>query len=70
VSARAVGLLRELDAEIRAASDGERNLDDVVRALVGSPEPVSLAHFRELCEGVAGAGLDDFFARRELSRAP
>jgi len=70
VSARAVGLLRELDGEIRAATGGARGLDDVVHELVGSTEPVSLAHFRALCEKVTGTKLTDFFARRELSRAP
>jgi hypothetical protein len=70
VTARAVGLLRDLDAEIRAASGDARSLDDVVRELVGTPQSVSLARFRALCERVAGARLDDFFARRELSRAP
>ncbi|HSJ97114.1 MAG TPA: hypothetical protein VLC53_08575, partial [Myxococcota bacterium] len=70
VTARAVGLLRELDAEIRAASDETRGLDDVVRELTASPDALSLAHFRKLCERVAGTRLPDFFARRELTRAP
>jgi hypothetical protein len=70
VTARSVGLLRDLDAEIRAATGGERGLDDVVRELTRSPEAVSLAHFRALCERVAGTKLRDFFARRELSRVP
>lgn len=70
VTARAVGLLRELDDEIRAATGDERSLDDVVRALIESPEAVSLAHFQALCERVAGTKLRDFFARRELSRTP
>ena len=34
------------------------------------PEAVSLAHFRSLCEEVAGARLPDFFARPELRRTP
>src|SRR5690606_12971883 len=70
VTARAVGLLRDLDGEIRAASGGERSLDDVMHELALSSEAISLAHFRKLCEQVAGAPLADFFARRELSRAP
>lgn len=70
VTARAVGLLRELDEEIRAASAGARDLDDVVRELAASPRSVSLANFRALCEQVAGAPLADFFSRRELSRSP
>jgi hypothetical protein len=70
VTARAVGLLRALDGEIRAATSGARGLDDVVLALTRSPEAVSLAHFRRLCEEVAGAKLPDFFARSELTRNP
>lgn len=70
VTARAVGLLRELDEEIRAVTDGARSLDDVVREIVRSPDEVSLTRFRALCEEVAGSPLEDFFSRRELSRVP
>jgi len=70
VSARGVGLLRDLDGEIRTTSGGARGLDDVLRELATTPGAVSLARFRALCEKVAGAPLADFFARRELSRAP
>jgi predicted metalloprotease with PDZ domain len=70
VTARAVGLLRDLDAEIRAATGGARSLDDVVRELVGSREAVSLAHFRRVCERVTGRSLPAFFDRRELDGAP
>jgi predicted metalloprotease with PDZ domain len=70
VTARAVGLLRDLDGEIRAATDDARGLDDVMRELASAPQTLSLARFRALCEQVAGTHLPDFFARRELSRAP
>ncbi len=70
VTARSVGLLRELDEEIRAATDDAKSLDDVVREIVGSPDALSLAHFRALCERVTGSALADFFSRSELSRAP
>jgi hypothetical protein len=70
VTARAVGLLRELDEEIRAATDDAKSLDDVMREIVAAPEAVSLAHFRALCEKVTGNPLADFFSRRELSRVP
>ncbi|MCZ7620747.1 MAG: hypothetical protein M5U32_21415 [Myxococcota bacterium] len=70
VTARAVGLLRELDEEIRSVSDDTRSLDDVVREIVRSPEELSLVRFRELCEKVTGSRLTDFFSRRELSRVP
>jgi len=67
VTARAVGLLRELGDEIRRVSAGHKGLDDVVRALAESPAPISLAHFRSVCESVAGASLATFFDRRELA---
>jgi predicted metalloprotease with PDZ domain len=70
VTARAVGLLRDLDEEIRAATGGKRSLDDVMHELASSGEAVSLAHFRALCEKVTGTKLTDFFARGELTRAP
>jgi hypothetical protein len=70
VTARAVGLLRDLDGEIRAATADARGLDDVMRELASAPQTLSLARFRALCEQVAGTPLPDFFARRELSRAP
>jgi hypothetical protein len=66
VAARAVGLLRELDAEIRRVSGGQKSLDDVVRALVEAPAAISLAHFREVAERVAGQPLPAFFDRPEL----
>jgi len=67
VTARSVGLLRELGEEINRASAGRKSLDDVVRALAESPDPISLAHFRAVSEGVAGASLAPFFERRVLA---
>jgi hypothetical protein len=67
VTARAVGLLLELGGEIHRVSAGHKGLDDVVRALAESPAAISLAHFRSVCESVAGASLATFFDRRELA---
>ncbi len=67
VTARAVGMLRELGDEIRRVSAGHKSLDDVVRALAESPRTISLAHFRAVSETVAGASLAAFFERRELA---
>jgi hypothetical protein len=67
VSARAVGILRDLDGEIRSATGGVRSLDDVVRELTASPEAVSMARFRSVCERVSGTSLAAFFARSELA---
>jgi predicted metalloprotease with PDZ domain len=63
VTARSVGLLRELDGEIRRVSGGRKNLDDVVRAMVEVPQSISLAHFRSVSERVAGGSLAAFFDR-------
>ncbi len=60
-TARAVTLLRELDQQIRRVSGGQKNLDDVMRALVAAPQAISLAHFRAVSERVAGGELSGFF---------
>lgn len=67
VTARAVGLLRDLDGEIRRATAGARNLDDVVRELIASRQAISLARLRSVSEQVAGQPLAAFFSRRELA---
>lgn len=53
-TARAVTLFAALDAEIRAASDGRHDIDEVTRALVGRGR-VSLEELREEAERVLGA---------------
>lgn len=53
-TARAVQLLRELDAEIRARTDDRHDLDDVVRALIPLRE-VSREDLREQVEKLTGA---------------
>lgn len=53
-TARAVILLQELDAEIRAASDGAHGLDAVTRRLVGRGR-ISLEELRAEVAAVAGA---------------
>lgn len=68
VTARAVGLLVDLDQRIREATDGAKSLDDVVRRLVDSNQAISLDHFRDIVTDVAGQPLDTFFSRRELAR--
>lgn len=57
VTARAVGLMRELARRIEAATDGEADLDDVVAALVRSGEPVTHVAFRAAVVEVAGRDL-------------
>ncbi|CAA0108008.1 Uncharacterised protein [Halioglobus japonicus] len=57
ITAKAVGVLREIDAEIRESSDGERSLDDVVRQLSDEDKPITNKRFRELAMAAAGGNL-------------
>ena len=63
-TARAVTLLRELDAELRARTEHQKNLDDVVAELARKRQPVSTASFRATAERVSGLDLDAFFQSR------
>lgn len=53
-TARAVGALREIDAQIRSLSKGKASLDDVVRAMAAESGDVTLAGFRAQVESAAG----------------
>lgn len=48
VTAKAVGVLRAIDRDIRSASKGRKSLDDVARALAATDEPVTRARFDAL----------------------
>lgn len=61
--ARAVVVLREIDAGIRSATDQRRSLDDVIRSLAKTGRPVTTSSFRSICDEVAGAPLDAIFDR-------
>lgn len=52
-TARAVTLLHELDAEIHQATGGEKDLDDVTRALAGRGR-ISLDELEDAVDGVMG----------------
>jgi predicted metalloprotease with PDZ domain len=54
--AAAAVLFRNLDAEIRKTTDGEKSLDDVVRALMGEGR-VSPERLTQVAEDLAGRGL-------------
>jgi len=58
VTARAVTLLAQLDAELIQRSGGEASLDDVVRALSKRGERVSLRSLRREAEQIAGGPLE------------
>ncbi len=57
-TARAVGVMSELDSGIRAATGGEASLDDVATALAERRGEISLATFSALVEEIAGRKLD------------
>jgi predicted metalloprotease with PDZ domain len=67
VTARAVTLLYELDERIRKESQGASSLDEVVRALAASPDPLSTPRLREAAEQAARADLASWFDRPELA---
>lgn len=58
-TARAVSFFQELDAEIRASTGEDRNLDDVVRLLM-QERRVDADDLREASESVAGGVLEAF----------
>lgn len=63
-TARAVTVLRELDAELRARTEQQKTLDDVVAELARKRLAVSTASFQSTAEQVSGLELDDFFRTR------
>jgi predicted metalloprotease with PDZ domain len=63
VTARAVGVLRRLDALLREVTAGQRSLDDILRALDAERIEVTTDSFRELAERIAGHDLGDFFRK-------
>jgi hypothetical protein len=58
-TARAVLFFQELDAEIRASTDGDKDLDDVVRLLM-QERRVDAGDLREASQSVAGVTLETF----------
>jgi hypothetical protein len=57
VTAKAVGVLREIDRSIRSGSNGSHSLDDVVRALAADHGPITRARFDELVSKATEADL-------------
>ena len=68
VTARAVGVMVQLDHQIRTASGGSASLDDVARALARDRGRVSLASFTGLA--AAAAGEDIAILKRETLSRP
>ncbi len=63
-TARAVGILQDLDAELRANSKDVYSLDDVARRLSVDGKPVTLARLRQVCEDLAGKPLESLASVR------
>jgi hypothetical protein len=61
--ARAVVVMNELDAEIRAATADARSLDDVVRALRQEKKDITTSRFHALVDAMAGRSFEEFFQR-------
>lgn len=66
-TARAVLVMKSLDAELRKRSGGEFDLDDVARQLSMDGEPVSIERLRALAAGFAGGPVKSLAPER-LSR--
>lgn len=74
VTARAVLTLRDVDAELRGATAGKANLDDVARRLAKEGGEVTLTKFQQLAAKVAGRPLRTLeraaLMKRKRSAAP
>jgi hypothetical protein len=62
-TARAVTILAELNREIEKATDGEADLDDVLRELAGYDEKISVEGFREIVAEIADGPMDALEAK-------
>jgi len=63
-TARAVAVLRDLDAHIRSETSDRVTLDAVVAVLARQAAPVTTAGFRATAEKVSGLDLGGFFRSR------
>lgn len=66
-TARAVTVLRELDAELRRDRPDSDGLDEVVRRLAARGGPVTVEGFRTVSQEVAGRPLTSFFRDHGLA---
>ena len=63
VTARAVGVLADLDEEIRDRTNGKASLDDVFVRLTRSRLPITTKRLRTIVEKIAGSDFGAFFRR-------
>jgi hypothetical protein len=57
-TARAVGILAEVNAEIRKATREKKSLDDVLTALAAHKGKITVERFRDIVEEIAGQTID------------
>lgn len=62
-TARAVIVLKKLDEEIRARTEGHKSLDDVLRLTIKRRDEIGTDDFKQIAEAVAGGELTEFFER-------
>lgn len=68
VTARAVLTLKQVDAEVRAATRGKASLDDIARQLAHEGGEVSLQRFQQIAQNVAGRRIDTL-ERAQLTKS-
>ena len=56
VKARAVAVFADLDAELKAATNGSRDLFDLARRMMAEDSDIDLQRLRELAGDISGAG--------------
>jgi len=63
-TARAVTILAKANGEIRKASRGKADMDDVLRVLASRDEKVTVEQFRDIVSGIAGEAVDALNPRK------
>jgi hypothetical protein len=57
-TARAVTILEEMNGDIKKASDGKADIDDVMRALASYDRKITVEQFRDIVTDIAGEPVD------------
>jgi predicted metalloprotease with PDZ domain len=57
-TARAVTILEEMNGDIKKASKGKADIDDVMRALVSYDRKITVEQFRDIVTDIAGEPVD------------
>ena len=62
-TARAVTILAALNGDIKKASGGKADIDDVMRVLASHEEKITVEEFRDIVSGIAGEAVDSLKPR-------